>query len=118
MTEIQLLLEGYVAQLRVGVLPHERAAPQRCRVNISVQLKKPPARDNIAETYDYTQIIAAVDALAATHVDLLESFAAALAEKLLSDKKLAAVDIELMKLDIFDNGRVGVRLQKRQSFCK
>jgi dihydroneopterin aldolase len=114
MTNIQLLLEDYVAHLRVGVLPTERSAPQRVRVNVSAELHAAPTRDDIAETYDYTQIIAAIDALAETHVDLLETFAAQLAEKLLADKKLVAVEIELMKLDIFENGNIGVRYSQRK----
>jgi len=109
MTNIQLLLEDYVALLRVGVLPAERSAPQRVRVNVSAELRTAPTRDDIAETYDYTQIIAAINAFAATHVDLLETFAAQLAKKLLADAKIIRVEITLMKLDILDNGNIGVR---------
>jgi len=112
MPAINLLLEDYAALLRIGVHARERAAPQRVRISVSAELRTAPRSDDIAETYDYTQMIAAVDALAAGHIDLLETFAAKLADQLLRDARLAAVEITLMKLDILDNGRVGVRYQK------
>jgi dihydroneopterin aldolase len=108
-----LLLEDYIALLRVGVLPQERHAPQRVRINVAVDLKQPPASDDLAETYNYANIIGKIESLAETHVDLLETFAVRLAENLLKDNKLIAVEIELVKLDIFENGRVGVRLKQK-----
>ena len=88
MANIDLLLEDYVAALRVGILPEERKAPQRVRVNVTATLKKPPSSDNISKTYDYTNIIDEIDALADKHVDLLEIFAEKLAKRILKDKKL------------------------------
>jgi len=109
MKQIQLLLEDYIALLRVGVYDHERQAPQRVRVNISVKLRQIPLCDDLSQTYDYTLMIAAIQELSGTHFDLLESFASALADKILFSQHLAKIEIELMKLDILDNGRVGLR---------
>lgn len=109
MQTLQLLLKDYVALLRVGVLSHERAAPQRVQVNVMATLAEVPDADALDQTYDYTQMIAEVDRLAATHVDLLETFASRLAKNILSNCKINHIEIALTKLDILDNGRVGVR---------
>ncbi len=109
MATTQLLLEDYIAALRVGILPQERKAPQRVRVNVVATLRKQPTSDNISKTYDYTNIIDEIDALADKHFDLLEILAEKLAKKILKDKKLEAVEIELVKLDALETGRVGVR---------
>ena len=88
---------------------HERKAPQRVRVNISATLRALPASDSLAHTYDYMQMVAAIDDVAIVHFDLLENIAAALAEKILSDARLSEIKIILTKLDILENGHVGVR---------
>lgn len=105
---MQLLLEDYIALLRVGILPQERTAPQRVRVSVTAVLSHAPQQDNIHDTFDYIQMITAIDRLAATHVDLLETFATQLAEKLLSNTRISGVEITLIKLDALPNGRVGV----------
>jgi len=114
MKQIKLLLEDYIALLRVGIHEHERQAPQRVRVNISAVLRRASRRDDLSETYDYTLMIVAIQELSGTHFNLLESFAAALAEKILSDRHLTEIEIELMKLDILENGRVGLRYRFRK----
>jgi len=114
MKQIKLLLEDYIALLRVGIHEHERQAPQRVRVNISAKLRQIPRRDDLVETYDYTSMIGAIQELTGTHFNLLESFAASLADKILSDQRLTEIEIELMKLDILENGRIGLRYHFRK----
>ena len=109
MAKINLLLEDYIAELRVGVHAAERATAQRVRVSVTAQLKQAPDADDLSQTYDYTQMISVIMALSETHVDLLETFAVQLANQLLADSKLSRVEVELVKLDILENGRVGVR---------
>lgn len=109
MKKTSLLLEDYIAELRVGLLDHERRAPQRVRVSVTAELKDSPENDRLDETYDYVKIIDGITALSDKHVDLLEIFGKQLAEKLLADDKIIAVEIELVKLDILKNSRVGVR---------
>ncbi|HCM84362.1 MAG TPA: hypothetical protein DIS76_07345 [Rhodospirillaceae bacterium] len=109
MAMTQLLLENYIAELRIGIHPHERAAPQRVSVSVTAELRAAPHADQIAETYDYVNIVNAVQEMAKTHMDLLESFARELAARLLADKKIKSVDIKLLKLDILAGGQLGVR---------
>lgn len=111
MAQMQLRLEDYTAMLRVGVHAHERTAPQRVRVNVTVTLNQIPARDDMEDTYNYENIIQAIKTLSETHVDLLETFAQRLAANLLSDQKITAVELELMKLDILPGCALGVRYQ-------
>lgn len=109
MTTTQLLLENYITELRIGIHPHEREAAQRVAISVMAELRKAPNSDEITETYDYVNIVNAIQEMAKTHIDLLETFARELAARLLSDEKIKSVDIKLMKLDILAGGQLGVR---------
>lgn len=111
MAQMTLLLENFVTLLRLGVKDFERAQPQRVRVTVRAQLRTIPTEDAITATYDYTQIFDIVKRMGRTHHDLVEHFAVAFADTLLSDARLASVEIELLKLDAVAGAEVGARYQ-------
>jgi len=76
-------LRGLRVMARVGVLPHEKEAdqPLELDLDLSVDLAAAGASDALADTVDYGAVCdAAVGALRAGHVELLERLAAVVAD--------------------------------------
>jgi len=104
-----------------GVLEEEklRAQPFEVDLVLEAQLEDAADSDDVAKTIDYGPIISSVRDLVATgHFDLLESLAGAVAESVLSDKRVQAVTVSVRKLHpplAADVASVGVRLVRRRS---
>ena len=83
----------------IGVLDHEREAPQDLIVSITLEVEDQPVRrDDIAEVIDYRRPVAHARAiLAAGHIDLVETFADRLANACLADSGVAAAHIRVEK---------------------
>jgi 7,8-dihydroneopterin aldolase/epimerase/oxygenase len=95
-------LRGLRVTGRVGVLPAERKADQPLELDLDlhVDLASAGASDDLADTVDYGAVCdAAVAAVAAGHVDLLERLAARVVDAVLAaDPAIAAVGVTVRKL--------------------
>jgi len=95
-------LRGLRVMARVGVLPHEKEAdqPLELDLDLAVDLTAAGASDALADTVDYGAVCdAAVAAVRAGHVELLERLAARVAEAVLAaDGRIAAVEVAVRKL--------------------
>jgi dihydroneopterin aldolase len=95
-------LRGLRVLARVGVLPHEKEADQPLELDLDlvVDLRAAGASDALADTVDYGAVCdAAVAAVRAGHVELLERLAAAVADAVLAaDDRIAAVELAVRKL--------------------
>lgn len=83
----------------IGVLDHEREAPQDLIVTITLDIDdRPLARDHIGEVVDYRRPVEHARAiLAAGHIDLVETFAERLAEACLGEPGVTAAHIRVEK---------------------
>ena len=93
-----ILLHGYH-----GVLEHERRDGQRFLVDVELDLAHEVAArtDDIEDAVDYRRIVARVREVSdARAYRLLEAFAAALADALLSDFAVDAVSVRVRKPDV------------------
>jgi 7,8-dihydroneopterin aldolase/epimerase/oxygenase len=115
-------LRGLRATGRVGVLPAEREAdqPLELDLDLTVDLAEAAASDDLADTVDYGGVCdAAVAALRAGHVDLLERLASRVVDAVLAvDARIAAVDVIVRKLRPpvpHDLATSGVRLVRRRA---
>lgn len=90
MTLLEIGIRRHQVEGRVGVLPHEKLAPQPLFIDISVRYDATRAidGDDLSEAVDYTELIALVDRLIAKgHYHLIETLAAHLLGELLKAVK-------------------------------
>jgi len=110
-----LQLSGLRFDANVGVLPHERGAPQPIQVDAELNLGRQPALADdaaIRHVLDYRRVRQIViDECTVEHTDLLESLLAKLCARLLRLPGVLGVRIRVAKLAIFDDCEVAIRCE-------
>ena len=110
-----LTLTGLRFDASLGILDHERSAPQPIQVDAELSLgsqRLAPRDDDILHVLDYRkvrQII--IDECTAEHVNLLESLIGKLAERLMQLPGVEGVRVKIAKLEIFDDCEVAIRVE-------
>lgn len=124
-----VFLRDMVLPASIGVYPHEHAAPQRIRVNVDLAVTDDASaarmshgrvgRDELSRVVDYERVAQSVRAaVAAGHVQLVETLAERLAETCLTDDRVQLVRVRVEKLDVFvDLASVGVEIERRRATC-
>jgi dihydroneopterin aldolase len=92
-------LHGLELSGRHGALEWERETEQRFLYDVELELHE-PAGDALADTVDYREVVALVREVSATHFELLESLAAAVAEALLARFPAVAARVRVRKPDV------------------
>ena len=102
----------------LGILDHEKGAPQPIQVDAELSLGAQPLHprdDDISHVLDYRkvrQII--IDECTAEHVNLLETLIGKLCQRLLRLPGVLGVRVKITKLQIFDDCEVAIRMQAGQ----
>jgi dihydroneopterin aldolase len=120
-----MFLRDMVLNARIGVHPHEHAAPQRVRINLDLAVeddgaeplsRQPVGRDELARVVDYEKLAECVRTIVAIgHVRLVETLAERIAEACLADRRVHLARIRVEKLDVFaDATSAGVEIERRQ----
>lgn len=110
-----LTLTGLRFDASLGILDHERSAPQPIQVDAELSLGAQllaPRDDDILHVLDYRkvrQII--IDECTSEHVNLLESLIGKLAERLMQLPGVQGVRVKITKLEIFDDCDVAIRVE-------
>ena len=113
-----LTLTGLRFDANLGILSHEKTAPQPIQVDAELSLGVQPLAprdDDIQHVLDYRkvrQII--IDECRAEHVNLLESLIGKLAHRLLQLPGVLGVRVKIAKLEIFDDCEVAIRVETGQ----
>jgi dihydroneopterin aldolase len=113
-----LTLTGLRFNANLGILDHERHAPQPIQVDAELNLGPQPLLphdDDIHHVLDYRkvrQII--IDECQREHVNLLESMIGKLANRLLQLPGVIGVRVKIVKLEIFDDCEVAIRAETGQ----
>jgi dihydroneopterin aldolase len=99
---------------RIGVHAHERAAPQRVRVNLDLAVEDaPPANDQLREVVDYDAVVEAVRRVAGgDHVQLVETLAERIAEACFVDHRVVSARVRVEKLDVFPDCSAGIEIER------
>lgn len=98
----RIFVRGLVLPVAIGAYDEERGITQQVRFTIeaSVAAGVSPKGDNLDEVPSYDDIIKGVKAIvAAGHVDLVETLAARIADRCLSDKRIVSVLVRVEKLE-------------------
>jgi dihydroneopterin aldolase len=110
-----LSLTGLRFNADLGILAHEKKAPQPIQVDAELSLGAQPLlpeADDIYRVLDYRkvrQII--IDECTAEHVNLLETMIGKLCHRLLQLQGVQAVRVKITKLEIFDDCEVAIRME-------
>ena len=110
-----LALTGLRFNANLGILDHEKTAPQPIQVDAELnQGEQPllPHDDDIHHVLDYRkvrQII--IDECTAEHVNLLESLIGKLTRRLMLLPGVIGVRVRIAKLEIFDDCEVAIRME-------
>ncbi|MDP3227955.1 MAG: dihydroneopterin aldolase [Acidovorax sp.] len=110
-----LTLTGLRFDANLGILEHEKTAPQPIQVDVELnQGPQPllPHDDDISHVLDYRkvrQII--IDECTAEHVNLLESLNGKLTRRLMQLPGVSGVRVKIAKLAIFDDCEVAIRME-------
>lgn len=109
-----LSLQGLRFDAPLGILAHEKTAPQPIQVDVEIHQGLQPLRpgDDIGQVLDYRRVRQLIiDECTAGHVNLLESLVGQLAQRLGELPGVAGVRVRVAKLHIFDDCEVAIRLE-------
>jgi dihydroneopterin aldolase len=110
-----LTLNGLRFNASLGILDHEKTAPQPIQVDAELNLGTQPLLphdDDINHVLDYRKVRQIIIAeCTATHMNLLESLIGKLANRLLQLPGVLGVRVKIVKLEIFDDCEVAIRAE-------
>jgi dihydroneopterin aldolase len=110
-----LTLTGLRFNANLGILEHERNAPQPIQVDAELNLGAQPLLphdDDINRVLDYRKVRQIIIAeCTAVHVNLLETLIGKLANRLLQLPGVIGVRVKIVKLEIFDDCEVAIRAE-------
>lgn len=126
MTPVARLRRVFVRDLalmaRLGVHPHEKAAPQRVLISVDLGVDDPSTPhqvgpDDLGRVVDYAAIVAAARAVVAEgHTLLVETLAERIAVAALADHRVATVRVRVEKPDAFaEVAAVGVEIERSRA---
>ncbi len=110
-----LELTGLRFDANLGILDHEKSAPQPIQVDAELNLGRQPLEprdDEILHVLDYRKVRRIIiDECTAEHVNLLESLIGKLARRLMQLPGVVGVRVRIAKLEIFDDCEVAIRVE-------
>ncbi|MCJ0761839.1 dihydroneopterin aldolase [Variovorax terrae] len=113
-----LTLTGLRFDANLGILDHEKTAPQPIQVDAELNLGTQPLMprdDEIMHVLDYRKVRKIIiDECNAVHVNLLESLIGKLAHRLMQLPGVLGVRVKIAKLEIFEDCEVAIRVETGQ----
>ncbi|MGR3541064.1 MAG: dihydroneopterin aldolase [Hasllibacter sp.] len=98
----RISLRGHVREAEIGAFQSERGVTQRLSFDVVVEVTPPPAgpADDVDRILSYDRITEAIEAeLAAERLNLLETLAERVAERILAEPRAARAFVRIEKLD-------------------
>ncbi len=110
-----LHLSGLRFAANLGILEHEKLAPQPIQVDAELHLGAQPLHprdDHIHHVLDYRKVRQIViDECTAEHVNLLETLIGKLCARLMQLPGVQGVRVKITKLEIFDDCEVSIHME-------
>jgi dihydroneopterin aldolase len=114
----RMFVRDLVLACRIGVYAHEKLAPQRVRINVSMRVEPgaAPRNDDIANVLSYDDLLGGIKALTeGGHINLVETLAEAIADICLKDRRVVETCVTVEKLDVEPRANgVGVEIERRR----
>ena len=111
----RIFLRDHVRHMEIGAFQSERGVLQRVRFNVSLDVASHEfgSADHVDRVLSYDWICESIDHVAGHgRVDLLETFAARLTERLLADPRAESATVRMEKLDRVP-GALGVEIRPK-----
>ena len=99
----RISLRDHVVEVEIGAFQKERGHTQRVMFNVVVEVRPAPAplEDDVDKILSYDRITEAIaDGLAAERLNLLETLAERVAERILAEPQAMRVFVRIEKLDV------------------
>jgi dihydroneopterin aldolase len=96
----------------IGILPHEIGKSQPLLISVTLTVI-PPSGDLFDTAFNYANIVAFANKLAATRIALIETFAARLAQACLDHPLVLESDVTVRKPNALQNCMAGARVTLR-----
>lgn len=110
-----LTLTGLRFDANLGILAHEKESPQPILVDAELNLGTQPLLphdDDIMHVLDYRKVRRIIiDECTAEHVNLLETLIGKLCHRLMKLPGVLGVRVRIVKLEIFDDCEVAIRME-------
>jgi dihydroneopterin aldolase len=113
----RISLRDHVVDVEIGAFQQERGTRQRVQFNIVVEVRPPPQplNDDVDLILSYDRIAEAIAAeLAAERLNLLETLAERIAERVLAEPQAMRVFVRIEKLDR-GPGKLGVEISRSRA---
>lgn len=107
-------VRDYPVLADIGINPDEIGRRQPLVVSVEVEITSSAVTD-IEQTIDYRWLVAEIDALAAIHIPLIETFAHRLGETCVAMSNVIGADISIDKPFAITRGMAGTRVQVRSA---
>jgi len=112
----RIFLAGYLREIEIGAYDEEHGIRQRLRFDVALEVATNPAplADRINGVINYDELVGAIEAVAAgERLNLIETFAEHVAQRLLAHPKARRVRIRIEKLDrLADGARLGCEITR------
>ena len=108
-----IYIKDLVVEAKHGLHPHEKTQSQRFRISVELTVTDTATdSDKIEDTLNWSTLRdQLIDTVQKNSFNLIERLAKAVGDKLLSNKGVQNVSVSIDKLDAFDNGVPGIRLE-------
>ncbi|WP_246152157.1 dihydroneopterin aldolase [Roseospira navarrensis] len=115
-----VFVRDLVLSARIGAYEHEKAAPQRIRLNLDLAVREAAADlgDRLENVVCYDSVLGRVrEIVQAGHVNLVETLAERIAAVCLEDSRVRRAQVRVEKLDVFQEAEsVGVTIERLNPF--
>jgi dihydroneopterin aldolase len=109
-----VFVENLMLPCFIGVTPPEQGVQQRVRFSVQIILAGNDAPKNLKQSVPYEEVIAYIEKLSHTHIDLVETFAETISNYCMQFRFAKEVMVKVEKLDIFYNATVGASMIMRK----
>lgn len=109
-----VFVRDLVIPVEIGAYDFERGRVQKVRFNVEADVTRASGGDDMRAIFSYDVVIDAIKMiLSSGHIDLVETIAERLADKVLAHERVQAVTVQVEKLDVAP-GAVGVRIRRER----
>jgi dihydroneopterin aldolase len=113
-----LSLTGLRFNANLGILDHEKSAPQAIQVDADLNMGSQPLKpddDEISNVLDYRKVhTLIINTCTQQHINLLESLTGKLCVSLMQLPNVLGARVRIVKLDIFDDCEVSINQEVGQ----
>lgn len=113
MNSTKVIVRDFILPARIGIYPAEHVTPQNICVNVTMDLANHHIdHDVIEDTVSYEDIMNEIRLQATIHHNLVETLAEHLAQFTLKDARVKEVTVQVEKLEIYPDARVGCNITR------